>query len=276
VNTVLANAVLAVGWEPELRGILTVIIGVVAMCGTVYLLLATNLGSRLGFLVAMAGLFGWMAVMGAIWWTYGIGLMGRMPSWEPSDPVAIVRDVAVLHQADVLERPVSVDPSSSFGEAAEAAGAALEAEGWIRLPEADPGRGQAVAAAEDILIVRAGEFDAGEFLPIAVYDRGGNRYPKINETLDFIAFWHEPHYAIVEVAPVIPQRIEPGRAPARPVIDESQPHRYVVMIRDLGTHRQPAIFITIGSTIIFFILCWLLHRRERVLVANRALVAATE
>ena len=36
-------SLLAIGWEPELRGILTVIIGVVALCGTVYLILATNL-----------------------------------------------------------------------------------------------------------------------------------------------------------------------------------------------------------------------------------------
>ena len=68
------NAILSIGWEPELRGLLTVIIGTVALCGSVYLLLATNMGIRLGFLVAFAGLFGWMATMGAIWWSYGIGL----------------------------------------------------------------------------------------------------------------------------------------------------------------------------------------------------------
>ena len=64
--------------------------------------------------------------------------------------------------------------------------------------------------------VEAEEFAAGEYLSVAVYDRGGERYPKINESLDFIAFFHKPRYALVEVAPVIPQRTEPGRAPARP------------------------------------------------------------
>jgi hypothetical protein len=40
------------------------------------------------------------------------------------------------------------------------------------------------------------------------------------------------------------------------------------MLRDLGAKRQPAIFITIGSTIVFLILCWLLHRRDLVLRAH--------
>jgi hypothetical protein len=40
------------------------------------------------------------------------------------------------------------------------------------------------------------------------------------------------------------------------------------MIRDLGTKRQPAIFITLGSSLIFAILCWLLHRRDRFVLAN--------
>jgi hypothetical protein len=69
---------------------------------------------------------------------------------------------------------------------------------------------------------------------------------------------------------LVPQRVEPGRAPARPVIDENQPHRYLLMIRDLGSRRQPAAFITIGSAIVFAILCWLLHRRDRFVRQNVA------
>jgi hypothetical protein len=264
---VLAN-LLAIGWEPELRGYLSVIIGAVALGGSVYLILGTNLGSRLGFLVTLAGLFGWMAVMGAVWWTYGIGLMGRLPSWEPANPVAIVRDASLLHQADVVGEPIR-SQGLSAGELDAFVTNALTQQGWTRLADSDPARGQAIAAAEDILVNQAGEFSAGEFLPRAVYDKGGDRFPKINETLDFLAFLHKPYYALVEVAPVVPQYVEPGRAPARPIVDESQPRRYVVMVRDLGTHRQPAAFTTLGSTGIFVILCWMLHRRERTLIANR-------
>jgi hypothetical protein len=274
-SSVTAN-LLAIGWEPELRGILTVIIGFVALCGSTYLLLGTNLGSRLGFLVALAALFGWMAVMAAVWWVYGIGLQGQLPTWEPDAPISIVRDSTLMNQTSALETPVPMPPSGDFTELSELTSAALLSEGWIRLPDADPGRGQAVAAAEEILVVEAGEFNTGEFVPIAVYDRGGERYPKIGNTIDFLAFFHTEHHALVEVAPVVPQRLEPGRAPARPIIDESQPRRYVLMVRDLGTHRQPAAFITIGSTMMFLLLCWMLHRRERLLIANRALEPAKE
>ena len=262
------NPILSIGWEPELRGLLTVIIGVVALGGSTYLLLGTNIGARLGFLVAIAGLFGWMASMGAIWWAYGIGLQGQLPSWEPAEPFTIVRDGRQLIDAEILEAPVVVGGDSTFGQVADVAATALASEGWQRLPEDDQGRGQAIAAADDIIQNAAGMYAAGEYEAVAVFERGGDRYPKIGEKVDFFAFFHEPKYAVVQIAPVIPQRVEPGRAPARPIIDESQPHQYVIMLRDLGSQRQPAAFVTLGSTLIFLVACWLMHRRDKVVRAH--------
>ena len=37
-------SLLAIGWEPELRGLLTVIMGVVVLMGSIYMILATNIG----------------------------------------------------------------------------------------------------------------------------------------------------------------------------------------------------------------------------------------
>ena len=260
------STLLAISWEPEIRGIIVVLISVVVLIGGTYLIVGTNLGARLGVLVVLAGFFGWMMTMGAIWWTYGIGLKGPEPSWKPAEPITIVRDAQALVGAEILE--VTPDVDSNPVATAENVGKQLIGEGWTLLDESDPQRGQAVAASDAIIQIEAEEFAAGEYLSVAVYDRGGERYPKINESLDFFAFRHKPRYALVEVAPVVPQRTEPGRAPARPVIDESQPHRYVYMIRDLGAKRQPAILITFGSAIIFVILCWLLHRRDLMLRAN--------
>jgi hypothetical protein len=42
------------------------------------------------------------------------------------------------------------------------------------------------------------------------------------------------------------------------------------MVRDLGNRRQPAMFITVGSLIVFVILCWMLHRRDLILRENLA------
>lgn len=262
------STLLAIGWEPEIRGAIVVLIGVVTLMGSVYLILGTNVGARLGLLIALAGLAGWMATMGAIWWTYGIGLKGREATWKPAAPISIIRDARLLDRADVLSMPIKVDDAAAPTKVADVAQAELVSEGWRKLDDADPRRGQAVASADDIIQNKAKEFAAGEYTAVAVYDRGGERWPKISDKIDFTAFFHKSRYALVEVAPLVPQRSEPGRAPAKAVIDTAQPHRYLLMVRDLGSKRQPAVFITIGSTIIFLILCWLLHRRDRFLKSN--------
>ena len=262
------STLLAIGWEPEIRGAIVVMIGVVTLMGSVYLILGTNVGARLGLLLALAGLAGWMATMGAIWWTYGIGLKGREATWKPAAPISIVRDARLLDKAEVLSEPIKVAEGSAPTKVSDIAAAELVAEGWNKLDEADPRRGQAVASADDIIQNKAKEFAAGEYTAVAVYNRGGERWPKISDKIDFTAFFHKSRYALVELAPLVPQRTEPGRAPAKAVIDTTQPHRYLLMVRDLGSKRQPAVFITIGSSIIFLILCWLLHRRDRFLTQN--------
>lgn len=262
-------ATLAIGWEPELRGLLTVIISVVVLCGSVYLILATNIGARLGFLVSLAGLAGWMFLMGIIWMFYGIGLRGQEPSWKPVPGRTVLQDANALNGAGVFDRPVALDAEAPFPNQADeiAAHFTSDDEGWIALDEADPSFGQAGSEA-GVLLEETGTFSAGEFQVVNVFDRGGERYPKIGESLDFLAFFHKPHHAVVEVAPLVPTREEPGRAPATPTIDDSRQHQYVYMIRDLGTRRQPAAVLTLGSGIIFGILCWLLHRRDRFVRAN--------
>ncbi|MEZ5166276.1 MAG: hypothetical protein R2695_07210 [Acidimicrobiales bacterium] len=47
-----------------------------------WLILATNSGTRLAALIAGAGLFGWMTIMGSVWWIYGKGWAGDAPHWE--------------------------------------------------------------------------------------------------------------------------------------------------------------------------------------------------
>lgn len=266
------NALLSIGWQPELRGYLVVLIMVGVLIGGSYLIIGSNLGARLGFLVTVTTLAGWMMSMAVIWAVYGIGLKGPDPTWKPAEPVTIVRNPDKLHVAEVLKAPLDVEDKDPLA-AAEAANTALKKEGWKQLDEADPQRGQAVASADKIIQVETEEFKIGEYETIAVFDRGGERYPKLGDAIDFIAFKHKPRYAVVEIAALVPQRTEPGRAPARAVVDESQPHRYVVMIRDLGARRRPAFLIGIGSGIIFFLLAWMLHRRETYLRQNLALKA---
>ena len=258
---------LAIGWEPELRGLLTVIIGVVILCGSVYGIMATNMGSRLAFLVAAAGLAGWMMLMGAVWMVYGIGLRGPDPTWQAVPGAGVLQDVNALGAAGVLNPNADVPDDASATESAEIVRDTFLDQGWIVLDKASPAFGQAQASATELL-VEEGAFAAGQFEIVEVFDTGGERYPKINDSLDFFAFFHTPHYVVAEAAAFVPVRTEPGRAPARPVIDETRQREYVYMIRDLGARRQPAFVLMIGGGLVFFALCYLLHRRDRVLKSN--------
>jgi hypothetical protein len=233
----------------------------------VYGIMATNMGSRLAFLVALTGLAGWMMLMGIVWAIYGIGLRGPDPSWEAVPGAGVLQDVNALGAAGVLNPNADVPDDATPTESAEIVRDTFLEQGWVVLDQASPAFGQAQASASELL-VEEGAFAAGQFEIVEVFDIGGERYPKINDSLDFIAFFHTPHYVVAEAAPYVPVRVEPGRAPAVPQIDETRQREYVYMVRDLGARRQPAIVLAIGGAIVFFALCYLLHRRDRVLKTN--------
>ncbi|NNE10658.1 MAG: hypothetical protein HKN41_00250 [Ilumatobacter sp.] len=265
---------LAINWEPELRGILTVIIGTAVWMGSVYLILGTNLGARLGFIVALTGLMGWMALMGAVWWIYGIGLRGELPEWRQVEGRTVIQEVDLLFRAGVLEDPIDVDETTDPGVAAAAVAAQLEEQGWEEVASSAPEFGQAQASAE-VFLEEEGALEPGEFAVTAVYEvdpPDESAYPKLgpNGEFDQIAFFHKPYYTLVEVAPYEELRVEEGRAPIAPQVDEDAQRQYVYMIRDLGSLREPAAYITIGSTIMFLALCFFLHRRDRIVAENRS------
>ena len=179
------NLLAAIQFDPHIRGILVVLVGVGVLIGSVYLLLATNTGIRNGFLIAMAGLFGWMFSMGAIWWIYGIGLRGKDPSWVATEinfsrSGEAINDVLEdLPRTEDLEDPQQLlsDYLADHPETAEkiretegesfrattltkavTAAPALKAKvdeelnGWRILPETDSRRGEASASADAALI----------------------------------------------------------------------------------------------------------------------------
>lgn len=267
---------LAIGWEPELRGLLTVVISVVILMGSIYLIMMTNMGSRLAFLVVLAGLAGWMMLMGLTWWIYGIGLRGPDPTWQPVAGATVLQDTDALRSGGALEELPEIPDDATPRESSALVAVQFEDEGYVLLDPASPAFGQAQATAS-VFLEEEGAFAAGAYVVTDIYDIGGDRYPRIeagnipgltNDSLDFIAFWHEPHYVVAEAAPFVEVRDEPGRAPVSPVIDEERQRQYVYMVRDLGARRQPAVVLTLGGGAIFFALCFLLHRRERYLQEN--------
>lgn len=264
------SALLAIGWQPELRGILITIIAVGTFCGSTYLVLSTNLGARLGFLVAFAAFAGWMFIMGAIWWSYGKGLLGPDASWAPISGRTVLQTTNAVNDSGALDSPVLVEASADPRTTATVVNDQFVKEGWKQLESSVPSFQQAGAAAS-VLLEESGALANGEFQVLNVFDKGGQRSPQLLDgKLDFLAFFHKPHYAVVEIVPLVKQRDEPGRAPAKPEVDTTRAHQYVYMIRDLGAKRKPAGFITVGSLAVFLMLCYLLHTRDRRVLENRS------
>ena len=176
----------------------------------IYLILATNLGARLGFLVALAGLAGWMVLMGV-----DLVDLRHRPARAPSRrgrrcPAArCCRTRSALYQAGVLDEPLEIPDGRLVRRARPTlVAAAVRRRGLERRSTSPtPAFGQAGAAA-GVFLEETGAFEAGEFQVVNVFDIGGERYPKIGETLDFLAFCHEPHY--------VARRGRPARADARP------------------------------------------------------------
>lgn len=71
----------AIAFDPTIRGVLVVIVAATVWFGTVYTIVATNTGIRNGLLIALAGLTGWAMSLGIFWTIYGIGMVGKSPSW---------------------------------------------------------------------------------------------------------------------------------------------------------------------------------------------------
>ena len=102
-------------------------------------------------------------------------------------------------------------------------------------------------------------------------DEGADMIERVEHKLLSIWHWRHPtHYAVVQVQKVQEQEVTPGEAPPTPEVDPNAEVITVVMVRDLGDLRFPAIMITIIFGILFALTCWRLHEREKLVARNRS------
>ncbi len=256
------HAILGLTWDPQIRGAAILIAAVLILPGSVYLILATNLGARMGFLLAIAGFAGWMGVMAVLWMVYGIGLKGRDPSWKPRE---------------VITGDLSASTVGAVGGFPS---------GWQALPPESPELADAQAAVDSLLVKPSGPPAHGEsgpseaskkfppifsspeeYVRVAGYRKGGdNELFSIREHKIFLR--HSPHWDVVQVRPVLKQP-DLGGSPPPAVPDVRQPVISVVMVRDLGSVRFPPFVIAVSSFLIFGIACNVLHRRDKEIWAAR-------
>ena len=241
------DALLALSWNPQVRGGLYVLISVVILCGSGVLILGTNLGARLGFQAAAAGRTGCFVIIGATWWVYGIGPQGKAPTWVPRFQIQ-----GDLGQADS-------EILAGFPR------------GWEELELTDPAVADALPVS-DAALAESGVFKgSADYLPVAALEKGGETYGPFG-VFNFrpLNLFHKPHFLVIQVQAVEFQEAIPGAAPPRPRVDPNATPAAVVMVRDLGSLRlNPAVF-TIASLLLFGLLVYQLHTRDKELMALRA------
>lgn len=110
------NVVAGISWEPEIRGALVVLIASSVLMGSIWLVLVTDVGSRVGTLLIATGFFGWLFIMGLIWWLYGGNVLkGDDPVWEAREIVfgsldsSTVGDVSDLGDVRLVGAAALVD-----------------------------------------------------------------------------------------------------------------------------------------------------------------------
>jgi hypothetical protein len=174
---------------------------------------------------------------------------------------------------------LSADPNLADDEAL--AGISETDDGWELLASADPQTGEAVAAASAYLVEERQLFEASDdFVVLDSWSQGGkddrdddSLWGRAKFKAERIVTWplgHPEHKVVVRAQQVVPREQVPGQPPPIPEADGEQPVVSVVMVRDLGSRRQPAIFLTIACAIAFGICCNVLHRRDKLVAEARA------
>jgi hypothetical protein len=237
-------------WYPTILGILVVLFAVALFCGSIYVLLGTNLGARLGFLVAFTCLAGFMVILTMLWMTTASPvntLHGRLASWKVQE---VVKDPATA-KTTAIRDVTRIGRKVNLTEQANVKAAVDQA--LIQ---------QTQLKAEPKLPASANRFAEFQFVtdykPLATYEVGGSKPNPLSLELT-----HKPLYAVVEFCAVEPNLKPFGIAPSKNPPCQKGKTQWIVLERDLGSLRIPPVVAFLGSLLLFSLGLLALHWRER-------------
>ena len=244
-------------WYPTILGILVVLFAVALFCGSIYVLLATNLGARLGFLVAFTALTGFMVILTLLWITTASPLntlRGRVPEWEVLEVVTTPADAKTAEIRKVEEEGRVVGKTKAADVKAAVDEALVTKE---EIPAEEP------LEADANKVARFAEVTEYKVLEKRTFELGGSN----PNPLDF-ELTHEPLFAVAEfceLAPLDPDEFPFGVAPPKdpPCDEDSELNGFIVLERDLGSVRVPPMVAFGASTLLFIVGLLALHWRER-------------
>ena len=232
-------------WNPTILGVLVTLSAIGLFCGSVYLLLGTNLGGRLGFLVAFASLTGFMVLLSTLWLTSGNSGIdpphGKSPSWKVVEIVNDPQESKVVAVQNVLQSGRTPIDESALANLRPAMDAALVHATPVANVETPPQPFAQYQTALDYLT---------DFKGYQTFVVGGG-----TKNL----FWHNPRYAVVQFCPKDPNQ-PLGEVPRCDPLGSTQ---YAVLSYNFGSLREPVVFqFWIPSVLLFSLSLLGLHWYE--------------
>jgi hypothetical protein len=236
-------------WYPTILGVLVVVCAVILFCGSIYLLLATNLGARLGFLVAFTGLMGFLLILSTLWITTASPLntiKGRIPQWK------VLQVVTDLDQAKITAVQ-GIENKKNKVDTTEAANVKAAVDAAIVTKVATP---TLQVTPNDN---RFAKFDSvTNYQILETYEIGGS-----NPQFWRGEFTHQPHYAAVQFCEVKKVEQPFGLPPLPPECDPQGTAGWVILQRDLGSLKVPGVVAFFMFLILFVLGLLMLHWREK-------------
>jgi hypothetical protein len=260
-------------WYPTILGVLVVVAAVGLFCGSIYLLLATNLGARLGFLVAASALTGFMVLLSLLWLTKSSPLdtlKGRIPVWKPVESVGPDLAGSKIPAVRTITSKGKKDDAQALANVKAFVDQAIITQ--------KPALGEVLAPDVNKYAVYT---DATDYLVTNTYETGGGHRAEISAdgTFPFVhVSTHVPKYAVATICPVDKEKLKVplGDPIPAPTCDTAKPVANLVLERDLGSLRIPPFVAFLGSSILFGLTLLALHWRERDLQqAAAATISAT-
>ena len=250
-------------WYPTILGVLVVVAGVTLFVGSIYLILGTNMGARLGFLATFTGLMGFMVVLTSLWITTASPLntlKGSVPAWQVQQVVPSLDKAKVAEVRHVKQAGHKVDAIEQANVKA-AVDAALVTKVSNAVETFTP-EDNKYALYEDVT----------KYLVTSTYEVGGSK----PSWLDF-QFTHSPRYAVVQFCGAAPNTQPFGVAPDTPKCaadgtPEAEHNGFVVLEFNLGDVKFPPIVAFTSAVLLFTLGLLMLHWYEK---DRKAIAAAT-
>jgi hypothetical protein len=238
-------------WYPTILGVLVVVFAILLFVGSIYLLLSTNMGARLGFLVVFAALMGFMVVLTSLWLVTASPLntlKGRIPSWKAVEQVSDLSKAKTPEVRDIKNQGRKVDPI-------EAANVKAAADENLIQVEALPSQAQVTQQA-------FARFQAvTDYKVLNTYEIGGSKPNPLNLELTHTPLFAAIQYCeVVDPTTLVPFGVAPPPAECKAGSGKSG---YLILKRDLGSLRIPPFVAWISSILLFGLALLLLHWREK-------------